>query len=315
MKQSWYQQWHRHPLHSHIHWGSFVVISLFLTFFIINAINNAYYPQYVIIQASKAYADVNTGLTAYYAFDEGSGVTAGDSAGSFVGTITGGATWATGQIGGALQFDGVDDRINAGPIFSSSPSAFTVTAWVKQNTMVSGASIAGKFSANQGFIMQSSIGAGTYRNRCTVNTTAVSSNAGMSAGQWYLMACTWDGSTLHTYLNGVDEGSVIAVTFTNPSGNFEIGKVAGNAATNGIIDDVRVYNRALSVSELSQLYTEGSGLTTPPPAPPPSTPTPTNGSCGSAAKTYASSDTFPSGAYCSSGTASPSSPSDPNQGN
>ncbi|MDP3900648.1 MAG: hypothetical protein Q8Q23_06255, partial [bacterium] len=58
-----------------------------------------------------AQAALTDGLQAHWTFDEGSGVTAGDSAGSNTGTISG-ATWTSGKIGSsALSFDGTSDTI------------------------------------------------------------------------------------------------------------------------------------------------------------------------------------------------------------
>ncbi|MDP2696014.1 MAG: hypothetical protein Q8O87_02040, partial [bacterium] len=65
-------------------------------------------PVYTPLPASAALTD---GLQAHWTFDEGSGVTAGDSAGSNTGTISG-ATWTSGKIGSsALSFDGTSDTI------------------------------------------------------------------------------------------------------------------------------------------------------------------------------------------------------------
>src|SRR3989338_8120456 len=65
-------------------------------------------PRGQLAQVSGA----GSGLVAYYTFDEGSGTTAGDSAGSNTGTLTNGATWTTGKGGrGAVQLDGVNDQV------------------------------------------------------------------------------------------------------------------------------------------------------------------------------------------------------------
>src|SRR3989344_3356700 len=88
-----------------------------------------------------AVSDFNSSLVAHYTFDD----TANDASGNNNhGTVSGGATYVEGKIGRALSFDGVDDQVNAGQVFSSAPQAFTLSAWVKWNVSAGNTGIVGK---------------------------------------------------------------------------------------------------------------------------------------------------------------------------
>src|SRR3989338_2141929 len=83
-------------------------------------------------------ASLTTGLVGHWKFDEGTGLSAVDSSGNNnTGTLVNGPTWTTGKIGGALNFDGVDDYVNMG-IGSATESigggsAVSVSLWIKIN--------------------------------------------------------------------------------------------------------------------------------------------------------------------------------------
>lgn len=78
--------------------------------------------------AIPSYVPTN-GLISYWAFDEGSASTAYDSMNGNDGTIYG-ATWTTGVVGGALDFDGVDDYVNTGKSLLNNLSQFTLAGWI-----------------------------------------------------------------------------------------------------------------------------------------------------------------------------------------
>ena len=74
------------------------------------------------------------GLVASYSFDEGSGLTVGDSSGNgHAGTITG-ATWATGRYGGGLDFNGTNASVDLGALGTLYQTGFTLEAWVQKQS-------------------------------------------------------------------------------------------------------------------------------------------------------------------------------------
>ncbi|GAG43024.1 unnamed protein product, partial [marine sediment metagenome] len=82
----------------------------------------------------------DTGLLAHWKFDEGSGTTAYDSVGGNDGTLINGPVWATGQLDGALEFDGGGDYVDVGdkPSLDITGDQITVMAWFKPATTGAG---------------------------------------------------------------------------------------------------------------------------------------------------------------------------------
>lgn len=223
-----------------------------------------------------------TGLVGHWAFDDGSGTTASDSVGSSPGTVFNGAAWTSGIIGQALSFDGVDDYVGG---FSgglpTGPASFSV--WIKP-TVVSGTyDIIGRLSN-----WASAYGYGILINGSNVIGIADGGYSGwsynlatpISANVWSHVVFTLDGwgasTTGKLYVDGV-----LKNTFTGTAGQyasypFNIGSSANGAARlfSGDIDDVRIYNRALSATEVQSLYNAGTGSQpTPTPTPTPTTDT------------------------------------------
>ena len=76
-------------------------------------------------------------------------------------------------------------------------------------------------------------------------------------GKWHLLTGTFDGSTATIYIDGVQKNST-SVTYNTGSSVLDIGRaVTGSYYLTGALDDVRVYNRALSSSEVKELYNMG----------------------------------------------------------
>ena len=104
------------------------------------------------------------------------------------------------------------------------------------------------------------------------------SNTILNVNTWYLVTVTWDGVYLNYYLNGNPDGNITCTSsIPSVSRSTFIGKVENNTAYfNGTLDDLRIYNRALSASEIDALYHEGGyGL-----VPTITSFTPTSGSIG-----------------------------------
>gem|GEM_PF-1287290 len=214
------------------------------------------------------------GLVAHYTFDEGEGITVGDAIGSNVGTMVNGPTWTTGKIGaGAVDFNG--SQINGSYIdvgnIDVSGVGLTISAWVKGDTFTtSDARIISKSTGTaeaDHYWMLSTISSGGTKLRFRLKTgnitsTLIASTGNLSPSTWYHAVARYDGSTMKLYLNGVEVG------FVSKSGSLATNNIVGvNIARNpdgygewdGSIDDVRIYNRALSVSEITELYNLGSG--------------------------------------------------------
>ncbi|HXH12490.1 MAG TPA: LamG-like jellyroll fold domain-containing protein [Alphaproteobacteria bacterium] len=212
-----------------------------------------------------------SGLVAAYSFDEGSGTTVADDSGNgHTGTISGGIWTAQGKFSSALVFDGVDDFVTV----SDSPrldlgDQGTIAAWVQLNALGKWHGVIAKGNANTDAVHNYALEiTDTNLIRCILGdgTAALRLDASLSpvVGQFYHLACTWDGTTVRLYVNGTLDRST-AQTLT-PAGNTAplfIGQFGGNVDRfDGTIDEVRIYNRALTTNEIQ---TDMNTPVTPPP--------------------------------------------------
>lgn len=224
--------------------------------------------------------NANAVLVGYWDFDEGTGLTAHDSS-SYAndGTIYG-ATWSTGKVVGALSFDGVDDYINIGDVPSLDiSSAITLEAWAK-TTKITNDTLISKDddSANREYYFGPSYdGNNPGRVRWALNTTSgfqvIDTSKVVNDDQWHFVTATYDGSYIRTYIDGVeDSSSPVSHTGLIPNTNapFQIGRkpnIGYEQYFQGKIDEVRVYNNALTQNEIIRdMNYDGSNPVVPEPA-------------------------------------------------
>jgi hypothetical protein len=211
-----------------------------------------------------------TGLLGYWAFSEGSGTTAADSSGNGVNGTISGAVWTTGRSGSGLAFDGVNDNVNLGAV-NVTGSALTISAWFKADAYPgTSPRIISKATASNSiehFFMLATVninGAERLRFRLQTNgslrTLNASTGGSLPVGQWVHAAATYDGAMMRLYLNGTEVGSRKATGGIDGSTTapVTIGESPdGAGAFDGVIDQVRIYNRALTASEIASLHSTG----------------------------------------------------------
>ncbi len=207
-----------------------------------------------------------TGLVAAYNFNEGAGTTVADASGNGnTGTISG-ATWTSaGRYGGALSFNGANAWVTINDASSLHlTTALTLEAWVNPQAL-SGwqAALVKESTGDLVYSIYVNTGdnqaAGTLNVRGTdVTVNDPSADAQVPMNTWTHLAVTFDGSTLRLYINGFLINSVAnAGQLTTSSGALRIGgdSIWGEYF-NGIIDEIRIYNRALSAAEIqTDMYT------------------------------------------------------------
>lgn len=213
---------------------------------------------------------IMNGLQAYYSLDDGSGATARDTSNNNnTGTING-ATWATGKNGGGLSFDGVNNyvRTSDSSSLAISGNAITLSVWVNYlNTNTHQIFIAKPYKEGSHLSPYFSYGMhGLFVNSTqirprfwlTIGNTAksVTSSELVSPQTWYHLIGVYDGSTMKIFINGVERGSVsVTGAITSYATPLLIGANGGlTECFKGSIDDVRIYNRALSNQEVQDLY-------------------------------------------------------------
>lgn len=212
-------------------------------------------------------------------FDEGVGSVVHDESGNnnngtpYPGT--GGSQTATssmwdlgGKFGGAMQFDGVDDYINAGNSTSIQlTSQGTLSAWVKfTNTALypvilgnanfatdrNGYLLYANWQKTGDFYLQLNDASGWIYIK--------TDNGGYNDNKWHHVVGTFDGRYMNIYVDGERAANPVAQTRNAVSGlhNLTVGKDPANPATywNGFIDEVKIYNFALNVDEVKSLYNQ-----------------------------------------------------------
>jgi prepilin-type N-terminal cleavage/methylation domain-containing protein len=214
----------------------------------------------------------HSGLVGYWNFDEGTGTIAYDLSGyGNNGTLnnfnfTAISGWTTGKVGGALSFDGVDDWVRVSNSTSLDINKnISVFAWVNRSRIVDWERILGKFYwlGYETGSWELDLGQGYLRCIFNINGILRYANApagtNNATGTWYFVGCVYDGSRLYNYVNGelkatsMASGNITTTTYPLAIGTTSNGTSIQNVIQ-GIIDEVRIYNRALSDSEIKALY-------------------------------------------------------------
>lgn len=229
-----------------------------------------------------AHADITTGLIGWWKMDEGSGTSAFDSSqNGNTGTLTNSPTWTTGKINGALTFSpsGSGNWVDAGDINAfDSLTSMSVCSWVyPTNNTIDGGIVNKTYdSSTDGFLLfldTSGVGGSKLYSffiadsASTANTRIESAANSAVTGAWTHICGTFTAGSstgLRMYING-SEVAGSPVSTTSISGidagprHFYIGsRDLGITPFTGNIDEVRVYNRVLSSSDVTELYNETS---------------------------------------------------------
>ncbi len=202
-----------------------------------------------------------TAIKGYWKFDYGVGILAHDASQYKNHGVITGALWVAGKNGYALNFDGADDVV-AVPDSSSLDltSAFTFITWIYPH---------GLGENNNGRILHKATGySGSdgymfYLNDNNSLVTKImssiytSGNNAFSPNNWTHVAVTWTGTTLQYYINGVPFGASQSAnpTLTANTQPLYIGNNdTGVRAYDGIIDELKIFNRVLSAAEILEEY-------------------------------------------------------------
>jgi hypothetical protein len=191
-----------------------------------------------------------------WSFDESSGTTVLDTSGRSNHGSVSGAARVTGKHGGALQFDGVNDMVSVADSASLDlTTAASVEAWVKPSALGSmwRTVVIKEQPAQLAYALYAGNGNGrpsghVYNGR---DMDAVGGSA-LPLNTWSHLATTWDGQTVRLYVNGVQVATRSAGGRATVSGSPL--RFGGNKVWDewfkGAIDDVRVYNRALTAAQV-----------------------------------------------------------------
>jgi len=237
----------------------------------------------------KMLVPTNTGLVGYWSFEENTGTKVGDmSNNGNHGTMQAGmvqSDWVDGKFGKGLEFDGgSNDYVNTNSLAFNGVSALTVSFWLKPYAFKGEYSTRGEASEvnNGGRTSFGTQGASyngysntftaTIKRDATTNCEATVTKSNYPTRQWYHYVAVYDGTQtgnarLKIYIDGVSKAFAVDDCGGFPATIYDSGATYtvrfgynGSGTSyyaNGILDEIRIYNRALEASEITALYNSG----------------------------------------------------------
>jgi hypothetical protein len=218
------------------------------------AYNSAGSSSYSTITSATTPADPY--LLGHWNFDEGSGTVGLDLSGNQNGGSVSNATWITGISGRGLDFNGTDARVLVADSALLNPTdAITVALWIAPNSW-----------AGVPRLLQKGPGPDQYRlfvrdGNLRFSLAGVNLDAPAPLpGFWYHVAGTYDGSMMKLFIDGqLVAQQTASVSMGTATGPLCIGAKSPSSGAfqffDGAIDDVRIYGRALTATEIQNLAT------------------------------------------------------------
>jgi len=213
------------------------------------------------------------GLISYWSMDSVSGTNVFDDFGSNDGTTVGTPTFSAGKNNDAVDLNGSSQYITEGDLWfdANVTGSFTFSGWfypqdiasvnvglfTKYNVIGNQRSV--RVINNAGtIVVQFGSGSGVFQGEYSTLSSVLSS------GVWNHITCTHINSIVSVYINGLlVSGSVtsgtIPTSLYNSTSPFIVGYSLNGTYFNGSIDEVAIYNRALSSNEVSTIYNSGTG--------------------------------------------------------
>jgi hypothetical protein len=261
-------------------------------------IDDAKVYNYIRTAAQVAYDYNRGGPVGWWKFDECSGTTTNDSSGnSLTGTwsgATGSQTTAgtcttsstawgngtSGKLNSSLNFDGTDDSVSVSDSnLLDVTTNFSISSWVYLNSFPTNCDTGLFMIANKGRDASTTYAYALNiagNSGCAVahyafqfelydgsNNPGAYSTTTPTTGTWYHVVGTYDGTNIKMYVNGkLEDSRATTVTPGTQTSSFVIGKnaMASNRYLDGKIDDVRIYNYALSLAQIQKIYNGGGSV-------------------------------------------------------
>ena len=215
--------------------------------------------------------------TGHWKFNENTGTSAADSVGGRTATLKNGAGWIAGRTGHAAWLDGVDDHAEtAGPVLTTeSPNGFTVAAWVYlHGTGTTGYRTVVAQDGNRVSTFRLGYDAASDRwtgvvpqdDRDDAATFVVRSTTPAAKSNWTHLALSYNARLGHLklHVNGVPAGTVVGADVERSTGPLTVGRMKAAGGPTGYfprgVDDVRVFDRALSDGELKLVQADVSAV-------------------------------------------------------
>ncbi|HEY2104029.1 MAG TPA: LamG domain-containing protein, partial [Chthoniobacterales bacterium] len=187
-----------------------------------------------------------------------------DSEDSNNGIFNGTPAYGPGEVGQGFSLNGTDQYIEVpdSPNLSIT-GPITIDAWIKANNNTSEHAIVEKYDGggSNGYFFRLSATGHLVAGICNASTfSTVSGATQVTTGTFHHVAAVFDGSNLQVYLDGVLDGTAPSVAPTDGTNPLEIGARGGSPGNffNGVIDEVEIFDRALTQREVQRIYDAGS---------------------------------------------------------
>jgi hypothetical protein len=202
---------------------------------------------------------------AHYQFNETSGTTAADATGGGrTATLVGGTSWVAGRAAGAVNLNGTDGHVRLPSGILAGANDFTVAGWVRLGTVVTWSRVFDFGAGTNGYLfLTPRSSAGTARFAITTTGAGgeqvINAPAALPANAWTHVAVSLAGNLGVLYVNGTEVARNAAITLRpgalGSTGTNYLGRsqYAGDPFLAGQLDDVRIYGRALSATEIRSL--------------------------------------------------------------
>ena len=210
----------------------------------------------MVLFVAAAYAGTaEEGLIAHYNFDEGEGIILKDQAGNECHGVIQNAEYVKSGKGYALEFNGVDSMVEVppSPALAAAKEAITLEVWIKPTAIDQGEPgiLVARHSATAPLaitVYHKDKRAYFYTAMGQVNGQVAT--AQMALEKWAYLVATWDGETAAFYKNG----KIVSQRRSKKPELLTDGLLIGRSGTSfyhGLMDDVRIYNRALTAEEVA----------------------------------------------------------------
>lgn len=218
----------------------------------------------------KAVHTQTAALLAHYTFNNEEGAVAKDSAGTYSGVLKGGPVYVAGKVGGsALSFDGLDDYVDVNSLTLDNVNTVTISAWIQRRVPNAVITLGQTTDSSNRLLWEVWQDGNVYFE--VANNAYADGHFALNDTGWHHLVMVYDGTQtgnterLKAYVDGKEQAlaynGTIPYTLGGMNDNFAIGSdsVGGSFYTNGLIDDVRVYDKALTAKEAQDLFSQGSG--------------------------------------------------------
>ena len=213
----------------------------------------------VTVTANFELVSPSSSLAGQWSFDEGTGTKIGDTSGNNNNGTIAGATWVNGKVGKALSFDGVNDYVEIPYNSILNPKkALTIEAWINPCSTAADQRILSKspYPNNDYSMIRASNNRVLVSMKINGTVQSIYSPANsVPVGTWTHVAGTYDGTRMRLYINGAQVNSfAVCGEIGAHAEPLMIGKNVTSAYFKGMVDEVSIYNKALTAAEVLSRY-------------------------------------------------------------